>query len=174
LVPVVDRQLAWRLPVFAVAPSIPDAVHSSIAAAAVPVRTSRMRRKWLQNSQKMPLCDRLEILGFDDRSFTFLSSLFDRSSRCLEGSARGAHCCGRGGNGGGYTPHRRFARPALAEALRQRGIVAGLPLGRIDARREDELVVCCTELTSPEAIDRYAAAAAEVVASERSVAMAHA
>ena len=63
---------------------------------------------------------------------------------------------------------------SFAQALHQRGIVAGLPLGRIDANRENEILVCCTELTSPQAIDRYAAAAADVVASERTVAMAHA
>ena len=63
---------------------------------------------------------------------------------------------------------------SFATAMHQRGIVAGLPLGRIDATRDGELLVCCTELTSPQAIDRYAAAAADVVASERSVAMAHA
>jgi glycine dehydrogenase subunit 1 len=65
---------------------------------------------------------------------------------------------------------------AFARALRERGIVAGLPLGRIDARRDHELLVCCTELTTPDAIDRYAAAAAEVVASARvvPVAMVHA
>jgi glycine dehydrogenase subunit 1 len=63
---------------------------------------------------------------------------------------------------------------SFAHALHQRGIVAGLPLGRIDATRENEILVCCTELTSPQAIDRYAAAAADVVASERTVAMAHA
>ncbi len=63
---------------------------------------------------------------------------------------------------------------AFAAALHQRGIVAGLPLGRIDATRDDQIVVCCTELTSPQAIERYAAAAADVVASERTVAMAHA
>jgi glycine dehydrogenase subunit 1 len=63
---------------------------------------------------------------------------------------------------------------SFASAMRKRGIVAGLPLGRVDAQHDDELLVCCTELTSPQAIDRYAAAAAEVVASERTVAMAHA
>jgi hypothetical protein len=47
--------------------------------------------------------------------------------------------------------------------LRERGIVAGLPLGGIDAARDNELLVCCTEMTSPDAIDRYAAAAAEVI-----------
>jgi glycine dehydrogenase subunit 1 len=62
----------------------------------------------------------------------------------------------------------------FAKALRERGIVAGLPLGRVDRKRDGELLVCCTELTTPQAIDRYAAAAAEAVASERSVAMAHA
>ena len=65
---------------------------------------------------------------------------------------------------------------AFAGALRERGIVAGLPLGRVDDARDHELLVCCTELTTPEAIERYAAAAADVLASDRvaPVAMAHA
>jgi glycine dehydrogenase subunit 1 len=69
------------------------------------------------------------------------------------------------------TPH---SATSFAKALRQRGIVGGLPLGRIDSARDDQLLVCCTELTAPQAIERYAAAAADVVASERSVAMTHA
>ncbi len=48
---------------------------------------------------------------------------------------------------------------AFAAALRERGIIAGLPLGRVDPSRRDQLLVCCTELSSPEAIDRYADAA---------------
>jgi hypothetical protein len=37
------------------------------------------------------------------------------------------------------------------------------------------LLVCCTELTTPNAIDHYVSAAAEVVAAERAApAMAHA
>jgi hypothetical protein len=64
---------------------------------------------------------------------------------------------------------------AFAKSLRQRGIVAGLPLSRIDAARDNELLVCCTELTTPNAIDHYVSAAAEVVAAERAApAMAHA
>jgi glycine dehydrogenase subunit 1 len=49
---------------------------------------------------------------------------------------------------------------AVAEAMRKRGIVAGLPLGRVDPSRADELLVCCTEMTTPAAIDRYVAALA--------------
>ena len=63
---------------------------------------------------------------------------------------------------------------SFATALRRRGIVAGLPLGRVDAGRDDQLLVCCTELTTPAAIDRFAAAAADVVAAGRTVAMARA
>src|ERR1039457_1988213 len=63
---------------------------------------------------------------------------------------------------------------SFAKALRRRGIVAGLPLGQIDPKRDGELLVCCTELSSPQAIDRYAAAAADIVTSEHTVAMAHA
>jgi glycine dehydrogenase subunit 1 len=51
----------------------------------------------------------------------------------------------------------------FARSLRERGIVAGLPLGRVDPARDNELLVCCTELTSPAAIDHYAAAAAEAI-----------
>jgi len=65
---------------------------------------------------------------------------------------------------------------AFARALRERGIVAGLPLRRVDQQRDHDLLVCCTELTTPDTIDRYAAAAAEVLAAGRTapVAMAHA
>jgi glycine dehydrogenase subunit 1 len=63
----------------------------------------------------------------------------------------------------------------FARALRERGIVAGLPLGRFDSRRDQELLVCCTELTSPSAIGRYAAVASEVVATgAHAPALAHA
>jgi glycine dehydrogenase subunit 1 len=44
---------------------------------------------------------------------------------------------------------------ALAERMRERGIVAGLPLGGADPSLRDALLVCCTELTSPAAIDHY-------------------
>jgi glycine dehydrogenase subunit 1 len=50
----------------------------------------------------------------------------------------------------------------FADALRERGIIAGLPLSRVDRNLKDELVVCCTELTPPAAIDRYAKAAREI------------
>lgn len=53
---------------------------------------------------------------------------------------------------------------AVVAALRRRGILAGLPLGRIDRAMADLLLVCCTETTVPTAIDEYAAAVAEVVA----------
>ncbi len=44
--------------------------------------------------------------------------------------------------------------------MRARGIVAGLPLGRVDPARSDQLLVCCTEMTSPASIDRFADALA--------------
>ena len=47
---------------------------------------------------------------------------------------------------------------AVAAAMRAQGIVAGLPLGRVDPTRADQLLVCCTEMTAPAAIDRYVAA----------------
>ena len=43
---------------------------------------------------------------------------------------------------------------AVAAQLRERGIVAGLPLGRVDPARADQLLLCCTEMTPPTAIDR--------------------
>jgi glycine dehydrogenase subunit 1 len=51
---------------------------------------------------------------------------------------------------------------SFAAAMRERGIIAGLPLGRVDSARSAELLVCCTELTSPGAIDRYVGAAADL------------
>jgi glycine dehydrogenase subunit 1 len=48
----------------------------------------------------------------------------------------------------------------IAARLRQRGIVAGLPLGRVDAARADQLLVCCTEMTPPAAIARFVDAVA--------------
>jgi glycine cleavage system P protein (glycine dehydrogenase) subunit 1 len=50
-----------------------------------------------------------------------------------------------------------------AARLRQRGILAGLPLGRVDAALRDCLLVCCTEMTPPAAIDRYLEAARDLV-----------
>jgi len=49
----------------------------------------------------------------------------------------------------------------FASWMRDRGIVAGFPLGRVDGERADQLLVSCTELTPPEAIDRYVRAASE-------------
>ncbi|HEY7926216.1 MAG TPA: aminomethyl-transferring glycine dehydrogenase subunit GcvPA [Candidatus Dormibacteraeota bacterium] len=46
----------------------------------------------------------------------------------------------------------------VASRLREQGIVAGLPLGRFDASRADQLLLCCTEMTPPAAIDRLVAA----------------
>jgi glycine dehydrogenase subunit 1 len=53
---------------------------------------------------------------------------------------------------------------AFAEAMRERGIIAGLPLSRVNGASADQLLVCCTELSSPAAIDRYVAAARELAA----------
>jgi len=47
----------------------------------------------------------------------------------------------------------------FATALRRQGIVAGLPLGRVDPVRHQQLLVCCTETTSPASLDRYVEAA---------------
>ena len=43
----------------------------------------------------------------------------------------------------------------LVAGLRRRGILAGLALGRFDPDRDDQLLVCCTEMTPPAAIDAY-------------------
>ncbi|MGD0832888.1 MAG: aminomethyl-transferring glycine dehydrogenase subunit GcvPA [Candidatus Dormibacteria bacterium] len=51
----------------------------------------------------------------------------------------------------------------FAAQMRRQGIVAGLPLGRVDPSRRDQILVCCTETTSPAAIDRYVAAAARAM-----------
>jgi glycine dehydrogenase subunit 1 len=50
----------------------------------------------------------------------------------------------------------------LADAMRERGILAGLPLGGVDPALSDALLVCCTEMTSPAAIDHYVDAAREL------------
>ncbi len=49
---------------------------------------------------------------------------------------------------------------AFAARLREHGVVAGLPLASVGAGENDELLVCCTETTTPAAIDAYVAAAA--------------
>jgi glycine dehydrogenase subunit 1 len=56
---------------------------------------------------------------------------------------------------------------SLAARMRRQGIVAGLPLGKVDERLLDCLLVCCTETTSPAAIDRYVAAVRELVPSSQ-------
>jgi glycine cleavage system P protein (glycine dehydrogenase) subunit 1 len=57
---------------------------------------------------------------------------------------------------------------AFAQAMRERGIVAGLPLDRVVGEADpDTLLVCCTETTSPQAIERYVEAAAILVARSR-------
>jgi glycine dehydrogenase subunit 1 len=48
----------------------------------------------------------------------------------------------------------------VVAALRARGILGGFALGRVAASRSDHLLVCCTEMTPPDAIARYAAALA--------------
>jgi len=55
----------------------------------------------------------------------------------------------------------------FAAAMREAGILAGLPLGRIDAGRSDQLLVCCTETTAPAAIDSYVRAAERWAAGSR-------
>lgn len=50
----------------------------------------------------------------------------------------------------------------VAARLRPRGIVPGLPLGAADPARADQLLVCCTETTSPSSMDRLATALASL------------
>ena len=59
---------------------------------------------------------------------------------------------------------------AFADELRRRDIIAGLPLVRIDDQRHGQLLVCCTEMSSPAAIDRYVAAARDAVRAPKPVA----
>ena len=47
----------------------------------------------------------------------------------------------------------------FARAMRHQGIVAGLPLGRFDPDRREQLLVCCTETSPPTSLDRYVEAA---------------
>jgi glycine dehydrogenase subunit 1 len=49
-------------------------------------------------------------------------------------------------------------------AMRREGILAGLPLGGLDPGRHDQILVSCTEMTAPAAIDRYLAAASRFAA----------
>ena len=50
----------------------------------------------------------------------------------------------------------------FSAAMRRQGIVAGLPLGRFDPGRGDQILVCCTETTSPASLDRYVEVATQV------------
>jgi glycine cleavage system P protein (glycine dehydrogenase) subunit 1 len=52
----------------------------------------------------------------------------------------------------------------VAAQLRQQGIVAGLPLGRFDKKRNHQLLVACTEMTTSAAIDHYVASAQKATA----------
>ena len=49
-------------------------------------------------------------------------------------------------------------------AMRGEGILAGLALERVDPRRHDQILVCCTETTAPGSIDRYVDAASRYAA----------
>ncbi|MDQ2961396.1 MAG: aminomethyl-transferring glycine dehydrogenase subunit GcvPA [Candidatus Dormibacteraeota bacterium] len=50
----------------------------------------------------------------------------------------------------------------LVAALRAQGILGGFALGRVDPTRAEHLLVCCTEMTPPGAISRYASALAAI------------
>jgi glycine dehydrogenase subunit 1 len=52
----------------------------------------------------------------------------------------------------------------VAQQLRQQGILAGLPLGRFDKTRSNQLLIACTEMTSAAAIDHYVAVAKQATA----------
>lgn len=51
---------------------------------------------------------------------------------------------------------------SINHALRGEGILGGLPLARLHPERSDQLLVCCTEMTPPAAIDRYADALSRI------------
>ena len=64
---------------------------------------------------------------------------------------------------------------SVAKSLRERGVIAGLPLGRFDESSRNDLLVCCTEMTPPAAIERYVDAVRETVATvQRSPVAVHA
>jgi glycine dehydrogenase subunit 1 len=44
----------------------------------------------------------------------------------------------------------------IAKQLRSDGIIAGLPLGGVDSKLSDQMLIACTELTSPAAIETFA------------------
>ncbi len=48
--------------------------------------------------------------------------------------------------------------------MKAEGIIAGLPLARLCSARHDQVLVCCTEMTPPAAIDGYIAAASRPAA----------
>jgi glycine cleavage system pyridoxal-binding protein P len=48
------------------------------------------------------------------------------------------------------------------DACAARGVIPGVPLGRFDARRGNELLVCATEIHRREDIDLLASTLAEV------------
>jgi glycine dehydrogenase subunit 1 len=50
----------------------------------------------------------------------------------------------------------------LVDAMRRRGIVAGMPLGGVDPALRNAVLVCCTEMTAPAAIDHYVDAARDL------------
>jgi glycine dehydrogenase subunit 1 len=49
-----------------------------------------------------------------------------------------------------------------AARLAERGILAGVPLGRFDHARQNQLLVCATEMSSPAALDHYEQAVREM------------
>jgi glycine dehydrogenase subunit 1 len=58
----------------------------------------------------------------------------------------------------------RCPRPAaeIERALAERGIIAGLDLGRFDPTEADTMLFCATEMTTPDDIERLVASLAEV------------
>jgi glycine dehydrogenase subunit 1 len=52
----------------------------------------------------------------------------------------------------------------VAQQLRQVGVLAGIPLGRYDKERGNQLLVACTEMTSAAAIDHYVSSAQKTTA----------
>jgi len=63
-----------------------------------------------------------------------------------------------------FTLRTPLGATALRDALLRDGITAGYPLGHDFPDRADEILVCCTELTSDDDVDRLATGIAEQIA----------
>jgi glycine dehydrogenase subunit 1 len=53
---------------------------------------------------------------------------------------------------------------AFAAAMRKHGVLAGFPLGSFESARDQQILVCCTEITSQTSLNKYVQVASEVLA----------